>query len=512
MPKGYPKKKVKIDVTPEQAAAEIIRRDDAKDSLIKFTEYTYPQWETSDHHTEIAAKLEAVERGEIKRLAIFMPPRHGKTELSARRFPAWYLGRHPRNQIISVTYNSELAYDTGVDVRSVIDDYLCKNVFPDLHLVEDLTAKDRWRTVEGGVYVARGVGGDITGRGAHIGLIDDPFKGREDADSLRMRNKIWKWYLSTFQTRLMPGGAVVIIMTRWHEDDLAGRALNHENFDVLEIPAIIDEGKPTERTPWPAWFPLEDEKDDNGVIVKQGMKTKRDLLIKAGEIREWYALYQQQPRPDEGVEFKREWFKERAKQPFPEIRYIGTDFAVTAKQEGKEPDLTSFVVLGIDEEDNIIAIDRWAGQVTSDVWTKKLVQLTRKHRPKVIFGEKGVIKNAVEPQLKKAFKKAKIFTRWEWVPRITDKTAHASAFIGAASMGSFLLPETKWAEEVIEQCIAFGSGGNEHDDDIDAIANFFQGIGKVQKSKKNKPEKKAPRPDPWADADNFEKIRAWRVA
>lgn len=183
----------------------------ARQSLLSFTEYTNPVYQRASHHHLIAEKLEAVERGEIDRLMIFMPPRHGKSELASKRFPAWCLGRDPRRQIIAASYNSDLANDFGRNVRNLVAEPEFREVFPNVTLAPDSQAANRMNTNHGGTYVAAGVGTAVTGRGAHIALIDDPFKDREEADSERRRELVWDWYRSTLYTRLMPGGAIVLI-------------------------------------------------------------------------------------------------------------------------------------------------------------------------------------------------------------------------------------------------------------------------------------------------------------
>ncbi len=183
----------------------------AKRSLLAFTEFTNQLYKRANHHAQIADKLEAVERGELDRLMIFMPPRHGKSELASKRFPAWCLGRQPRRQIIAASYNSDLANDFGRNVRNIVAEPEFGQVFPKVSLAPDSQAANRMNTNAGGAYVAAGVGTAVTGRGANIALIDDPFKDREEADSERRRDVVWDWYRSTLYTRLMPGGAIVLI-------------------------------------------------------------------------------------------------------------------------------------------------------------------------------------------------------------------------------------------------------------------------------------------------------------
>jgi hypothetical protein len=180
---------------------DLARRRAARASLIAFTRYTFPEYRPAGHHLLIAEKLEAVAKGEIKRLLIFMPPRHGKSELASKRFPAWFVGANPRRNIIAASYNSDLATDFGREVRNIVGTSRYRAVF-DTSLSGDSTAANRWHTDQGGMYVAAGIGTAVTGRGPHVFLIDDPFKDREEADSERQREKVWRWYTSTAYTRL----------------------------------------------------------------------------------------------------------------------------------------------------------------------------------------------------------------------------------------------------------------------------------------------------------------------
>lgn len=182
-----------------------------KDNLIDFIQRTKADYKVAPHHRLIASYLEQVERGEIDRLMIFSPPRHGKSEIVSRRFPAWYLGRNPTKQIIAASYNSDLASDFGRDVRNLVADPDYHKIFG-VSLRQDSKAADRWNTENGGAYIAAGVGSGITGRGAHVGVIDDPIKDRKEAESLTIRNNVWHWYTSTFYTRLMPGAAVILML------------------------------------------------------------------------------------------------------------------------------------------------------------------------------------------------------------------------------------------------------------------------------------------------------------
>src|SRR6185312_1921451 len=277
--------------------------DYAFSKLIAYSAYQWPGYRDAAHHRLIARKLEAVERGEISRLMITMPPRHGKSMLASEFFPAWYMGRNPDHYVVTATYAQELADDFGRKVKNQIEDKSFGAIFPGVALADDSKSAKRFHIEDNeggfehtlkqrGAYYAVGVGGPLTGRGAHLLLIDDPVKNREDADSEIVRKKTRDWYTSTAYTRLMPGGRIVIIQTRWHEDDLSGWLLEdhqHEGWEVLNLPAINDDGEAL----WPEQYDL---------VALNKIK----LAIGA---RDWSALYQQRPSPETGNYFKAEWLK-----------------------------------------------------------------------------------------------------------------------------------------------------------------------------------------------------------
>lgn len=472
------------------AAVELQSRRRAREGLLPFCEYTHPSWHTGAHHKAICAALERVERGECRRLMIFAPPRHGKSELASRRFPAWYLGRNPDKQILATSYNADLATDFGREVRNLIRDETYQNTFPELELAADSTAAGRWHTNHGGIYISTGVGGTLTGRGADIALIDDPLKNREEADSQRIRDSIWKWYTSTFYTRLMPNAAIVIMVTRWHEDDLAARALESEDWEVLSLPAITNEDTDHEAALWPDRYSLESLRHTRSVLPR----------------RDWQALYQQQPTVEQGTYCQRSWFQDRYDEA-PETlnRFVASDFAVTSGGEGVDPDWTEHGLFGIAPDDTLYVLDWWSGQTTSDQWIESLLDLIAKHKPHAWFGEAGVIRRAIEPFLRKRMQERKTYVRTEWMSPIKAKDVRGRAFQARASMGKVRFPKTAWADRVIDQCVAFP--GATHDDAFDVMSIMCQAIDQAHPAIE-KTQKPAVR-DRWRRERTPE--QAWRV-
>ncbi len=254
-----------------------------------------PHWQRADHLDKLAEKLEAVERGEIKRFIVTMPPRHGKSENISVLFPSWYLGKHPDNWIIDCGYGHTLAKGFSRRARNFLEER-GEELFG-VRVADDSSAADEWG-IQGhrGGMIAAGIGGPITGKGANILIIDDPLKNAKEANSKVVRDAIWEWYVSTAYTRLTPDGAIILVLTRWHEDDLAGRLLkaaendpDADQWEVLSLPALDEHGKAL----WPQKY---NEKRLNKIKVNLGPYW-------------WSALYQQKPQPPEGTLFKREWFR-----------------------------------------------------------------------------------------------------------------------------------------------------------------------------------------------------------
>src|SRR6185312_5699268 len=251
---------------------------------------------------------------EVDRLMLLLPPRHGKSELASKRYPAWLLGRNPSRQFISVSATAELASDFGRDVRNIVGSEEYRALF-DTRLAEDSQAKGKWHTSAGGIYYAVGIGGSVLGRGGDVILIDDPYSSMEDALSEVTRKNVWEWYTGTAYNRLMPNGAIVVINHRMHEDDLSGRLLAQQaaggdKWEVVELPAISE----TNEALWPEAYPI-----DALHRIRQNTPA-----------RFFSALYQQQPAPEEGDYFKAEWLRPYDRAPSRETLKIhgASDYAV----------------------------------------------------------------------------------------------------------------------------------------------------------------------------------------
>lgn len=325
------------------AELEALAATAARDRLLAYAIGLNRDYKTPPHIELLADALQQVESGRIKRLAIFMPPRHGKSNLASEIFPAWYLGRRPSHQVLFTTYGQDLADGFGRKVRNAVADPRHKRSFPDSILAEDSQSAKRFNTTKGGVYYAVGAGGAVTGRGADLLLIDDPLKNREEADSRLIRDKLHDWYASTAYTRLMPGGAVVLIQTRWHEDDLAGRLLRgSENWSVINLPAIAEAEDLIGRREGQALWP---EQYDRAALD--------NIRATIGE-REFAALYQQRPAPLEGALFKRDWIRTGPAPRSGTRIAMGVDLALSTKQTA---DYTAIAVISRDEFGKLYVLD-----------------------------------------------------------------------------------------------------------------------------------------------------------
>jgi predicted phage terminase large subunit-like protein len=314
------------------------------------------------------------------------------------------------------------------------------------------------RDSEAGVFrkYAAGVGTGIAGFRAKLGLIDDPIRSRQDADSELIRDRIWDWYINDFKTRLVPHAAEILIQTRWHEDDLAGRALNHENWKVICLPALAEPNDPLGRQVGePLW-------GDDGYGYGEQL---RELSANT-PARTWSALYQQRPAPETGSFFKEEWLRPYISAPDRKTMatYGGSDFAVTA--DGG--DYTCHVVIGVDPADRLWLLDLWRGQTTSDVWVESWCDLVKMWKPYGWAFEQGQIKSGVGPFLEKRARERQAWTAIETFPTRGDKAVRAQSICGRIAMMGLQVPiKEPWYADLRAELLSFPAG--KHDDQVDAL-------------------------------------------
>lgn len=439
------------------------------EKLIDFMEYEgRGQWFPEPHLELLCKKLEAVARGEITRLMVFMPPRHGKSQVCSKKFPAWYLRQYPDNYIMITSYSADLSFDFSRVARNTIQDE--KELFGDVSVDFAARAVKHWTITEhSGGLIAAGVGGPITGRGAHIAIIDDPFKNFEEAVSDTVRESVWQWYRSTLRTRLAPGGAIVIIMTRWHQDDLAGRLLeaaktgDGEQWEVVSLSGIAEENDQLGREPGEALsprFPIEE------------LSTIKKAL--GGYL--FGALYQQHPRAEEGNYFKTHWFVDsgnveellsawKSHERFVPI-YAAMDFAIGQKEQN---DWNVILVAAVGTEGESILIDRIRFRDDADGIADEIVNVQLKYRPLLFGFEEGQIRKAIWPTVISKMKDAKLAINSNFLVPIGDKIARARTAQGQMRQGQWLFPfEAEWYEDLKEWMLGFPNAT--FDDDIDAFA------------------------------------------
>jgi predicted phage terminase large subunit-like protein len=428
----------------------------AHEDLACYAISQYPSFELARHHELIVSKLEAVERGEISRLMIFLPPRHGKSLITSSLFPAWYLGRHPDHHVIFATYGQKLSDDFGRRVRNSIVDQVHQAVFPNCRLSEDSSAAHRFNTTQGGAYYAVGRGGPITGRGAHLLLIDDPIKDREEANSETIRNSLHDWFASVAYTRLTPKGAIIVIQTRWHEDDLAGWLLREhasENWDVLSLPAIAERDESFRKEGealWPARFPLED------------LNQKRQLVGGAA----WASLYQQRPAAAEGAIFKRGWW--RFHRELPEFSQVVQSWD-TAFKKGAESSFSVCTTWGLAEKGYFL-LSVWRGRVEFPELRRMLIALAEQWKPSAILVEDRASGQSLLQELK-ATSLPVLAVKVD-----SDKLSRAQAVTPLVEAGKVFVPESApWLGDYIDELAAFPMGN--YDDAVDSTTqalNYFR--------------------------------------
>jgi predicted phage terminase large subunit-like protein len=397
------------------------------------------------------------------RLMVFMPPGSAKSTYCSVLFPAWFIGQEWGGNVLAASHSTELAERFGRKVRNLIGEH---GGALGTGISGDSGAAGRWETTAGREYYAAGAGVGIAGFRAKLGIIDDPFRGRADAESKTIRDRIWEWYNDDFDTRCIPGAHQILIMTRYHEDDLAGRLLLRGGWDVISLPAIAGEHDQLGRSPG-EWL-WEGE---------YGYAEQLRSKYATSDPRSWASLYQQNPVPDKGAYFDGSWL--RPVRFLPEkrsLRYYGaSDYAVT--QSGG--DFTVHLVVGIDPKGRLYLVDLWRGQTDSAEWVSAWCDLVKKWRPFEWAEERGQILSSIGPFLEQQANKERAFTYRRQFPSKHDKAVRAQSIRARMSMGGLYVPAgASWLAEFEQELLRFPSAV--HDDQVDALGLIGQLLDHIQ--------------------------------
>jgi phage terminase large subunit-like protein len=475
----------------------------ARENLVDFTRLmmpdpdhsedpTYSLYKPQKFHRVMGAALEEVEQGKFKRLKISLGPRFGKTTLAACMYPAWYIGKHPDRSIIVATYNEHYSWDLGRKIRDIILTPQYKQVFPDLAIKAKSSAVNRVETTAGGVIFAVGRGSAITGRGAHTILLDDPIKDRKEADSILIRDQLWSWYNQVLRTRLMNrNGTIVVIQTRWTEDDLIGRLTDplnpHYSIDEarlwhsIDLPALALDDDVLGRAPGEALWP---ERFDAEYLEQ----------IRASDPRGFQALYQGQPSPREGAFFRVSdlvgYNSMRDLPPAESMRYYAaSDHAVALQQSA---DKTCLMVVGVDQADHVwVMPDVVWMRLNSSGAVEGMVALMEKYKPQFWWAEAGAIGKSIGPFLRKRMLEKRVFCAIDPITPAVDKQQRAQSIQARSSMKMVHFPTwTRWWAEAQDQLLKFPNGATSPDF-VDTLALIGLGLSKMrprQRQREEKPE------------------------
>lgn len=454
-----------------------IQRARRRKDLLAFVEGSFPGYEAGWVHKDICNRLEkfseAVERKESPRLILQMPPRHGKSYLSSENFPVWHIGKNPTHKCVVASYSADLSQSFSKKALDSAQSDYCTEIFPELALDEKRQTMIEWGTTKGGGYKSVGVGGSLTGHGADILIVDDPVKDWEEAMSARIRDRVWNWWGSTAYTRLMPGAGALVIMTRWHEEDLAGKLIaemeNSEDeysdtWEIINYPAIAEhkeDHRDKGEALHPARFPLE--------------KLKK-LRAAVGE-RVWTSLYQQNPRPNGGRYINRDWFKILPRTSTPvDLRWCrGWDLAVQAKTSSDE---TASTKGAIDHDGTLYLMDQIAYKKVWGASKKAIVNTAIKE--KITIGIENVAAMDIAVQEVRSSLRGEVLVKG--IKVTNDKLTRAIPWIDLAEQGKVVLVEGDWTDQFLEQCEAFDPEQRKQADDrVDSVSVLFQMIKQRRK-------------------------------
>lgn len=453
------------EVKVYQAAVE---REKAQVSFMEYVKMMWPGFVHGRHHALMAKKFEAIAKGEMKRVIINMPPRHTKSEFASYLLPSWFLGKNPAKKVIQCSNTADLAVGFGRKVRNLVDSEQYASVFPGVSLRQDSKAAGRWATNKNGEYFAIGVGGTVTGKGADLLIIDDPHSEQEAAlaaGNPEIYQKVYEWYTSGPRQRLQPGGAIVIVMTRWGEADLTGRVLQDalkrekgEEWELIELPAIMPSGNPL----WPEFWSIDE----------------LEALKEELPVAKWNAQYQQKPTGEEGALVKREWWKIWEKERPPSCEYVIQSWD-TAFTKSERSDFSACTVWGVfhmneDPKDvNVILLEAYQERLEFPELKEKAFEMYNIWEPDTCIIEAKAAGSPLIFEMRRMGVPVQ-----EYTPvRGNDKFVRINSVTDLFRSGKVWAPDTRWAHELIEQMAAFPNAA--HDDLVDsstqALIRFRQG-------------------------------------
>lgn len=483
------------NITPQAAARELLRRQRARQSLVEYSQaITIPgapaidspdEWlfkpietQVAKHHVVTMEAIERCIRADYGRLIICEPPGSAKSTYGSVVAPTWAMGAFPGLRVLMTSYSGTPIIRASKKARQIVASPEYTSIWPqETRLVGDSKAADEWELTNGSGLYAAGLLGGITSSRCDLGIIDDPVAGREEAESETIRAKTRAAYDDDFLTRLKPMASIIMILTRWHQEDLAGGILPEDYdgrsglvecrdgqvWEVLSIPAQCERtddplGREIGEYMWPEWF------------------SERHWRMYQANARTWSSLYQQRPAPAEGIHFKKADFLRFSRPPERERLklYMASDFAAkervkaAAGQKRNSPDFTEHGVFGIDEEGDIWVLDWWSGQVTTDKSVAAACGLIKTWKPILWFGESGVIESAIGPEVRRAMRRKKSYAARHLLPSIADKLARAQGFLGRVSAGTVHVREGIWGDALIEQLVSFPAA--RYDDKVDCCS------------------------------------------
>ena len=461
---------------------QIDQQEECRNDFLSFVKYMWGGFIEGRHHKIIAEKFNRISQGKLKRLIVCLPPRHTKSEFASTYLPAWMMGLNGQLKIIQCTHTAELAVRFGRKVRNLIDSDEFQHIFPELQLQADNKSAGRWTTNQEGESFYAGVGGAITGRGADLLIIDDPHS-EQDALSENSLEAAYEWYTSGPRQRLQPGAKIVLVMTRWSTKDLtaqlikAQKEVKGDQWEVVEFPAILDHG-PKDQAVWPEYWKLDELE-----------KVKATLPV-----AKWNAQWMQRPTSEEGALIKREWWKVWKRDWIPQLHYVIQSYD-TAFLKKETADFSAITTWGLfypnpDSPLNLILLDAVKDRFEFPELRRKALEQYRYWDPEMVIVEAKASGLPLTYELRQMDIPVVNFTP----SKGNDKHVRVNSCAPVFESGMVWAPETKFAEEVIEECAAFPHGDN--DDLVDsmtqAVMRFRQG-GLIQHPEDYKDEKQEPR-------------------